>query len=228
MLNLTRCCFLTLFLSLEHPLPPEAHFAQQYVRPAASGPSPPDSTDPRTDGPSAGSGSEGDVDRASGEHYRCRLNHQLMLFSLCIFFSFLCLCSPLQILTLRYATYASDLEARKHAGSDWVQVQECLAPRTIADLDSHLKILNTNKDPYIVQLKDAFRDQQAHKATSAQSNGAQTSQSGTFQYFTAGVTLREQQRKASGQADPFTALCKHRDVPEPPPGLYFLFLSLSL
>jgi len=84
-----------------------------------------------------------------------------------------------------------------------------MAPRTIPDLGLHLKILNTNKDPYILQLKDAFWEQ-AHTATSAQSNnGAQTAHRDTFQNFTMGVTLREQERIASGQANPFTELCKH-------------------
>ena len=77
-------------------------------------------------------------------------------------------------------------------------MQEAQAPNSVLDAERHLALLGTAEDPFIISLKDAFKD-----------SGA--SSGGTFQWFTEGVIMRETERRASGQECPYNAVIKSRN-----------------
>ena len=41
---------------------------------------------------------------------------------------------------------------------NWATIQGALAPKSVLDAEKHLSLIGTDKDPYIIQLKDAFKD----------------------------------------------------------------------
>ena len=81
---------------------------------------------------------------------------------------------------------------------NWATIQGALAPKSVLDAEQHLALLGTDKDPYIISLKDAFKD-----------SGA--SSGGTFQRFTEGVIIREKEQRSSAQEDPYNAVIKSRN-----------------